>query len=171
MKIIKKVLCIIFTLLMILPAVSVFADDEPADGPTTQIAEIDYLDTSAIDGKLIAYKGIETYFVIYPFPEESESKFDIYKAIITVEDDSIVKAVPDKEEQYRFGSVKITGLKLGKTTVTVTEPESGKNCSVEVSVLPGILYRIQNFFMFIEYIPYFIGIKLLSLLNREKSIF
>ena len=170
MKIIKTVLCITFAVLMLFTTVSAFAEDEPADELPSQVAEIDYLDTSAVDGKLIAYKGIETYFVVYPFPEEAESKFDIYKATIAVEDESIVKAVPDKEEQYRFGSVKITGLKLGTTKVTVTEPESGKNCSVKVIVLPGIIYRIQNLFMFIEYIPYFIGIRLLSLLNRENAV-
>ena len=79
MKIFKKILCIIFAVLMMLPVITAFADNEPADDPPVQSAEIDYLETSAVDGKLIAYKGIETYFVVYPFPEESESKFDIYK--------------------------------------------------------------------------------------------
>ncbi len=166
MKIFKKILCIIFAVLMMLPVITAFADNEPADDPPVQSAEIDYLETSAVDGKLIAYKGIETYFVVYPFPEESESRFDIYKAQITCSDESVLEVKPNKGEQARFGSVLITGKKLGKAKVTVTEPESGKSCEVEVTVIPSIGYHVKNFFMSLDYLPFFLFMRIVSFLNK-----
>ncbi len=166
MKIFKKILCIIFAVLMMLPVITAFADNEPADDPPVQSAEIDYLETSAVDGKLIAYKGIETYFVVYPFPEESESRFDIYKAQITCSDGSVLEVKPNKGEQARFGSVLITGKKLGKAKVTVTEPESGKSCEVEVTVIPSIGYHVKNFFMSLDYLPFFLFMRIVSFLNK-----
>ena len=162
MKAINRILITVLSLVIVLTPVFAFAEETPKEN----LPPIESLDTSAIDGKLIAYKGFETYFVVYPYPEEAEPRFDIRNAQITVDDESIIIAEPEKEEQNRFGSVNITGLKLGKTTVTVIDPESGKSCSVEVTVLPGIIYRVQNFFMFIDYIPFFIGMRILSLLNR-----
>ena len=166
MKHFKKIICLALALLMVIPAVTAFADEEPADEPAAQVPEIDYLDTSAIDGKLIAYKGIEAYFVVYPFPVESESRFDIYKAEITCSDDSVIEVKPDRGEQARFGSVLITGKKLGSATVTVTEPESGKTCEVEVIVIPSIGYYIRNFFMNLEYVPFFVFMRIVSILNQ-----
>lgn len=133
----------------------------PGDAPATQtdapeVPEIEMLETSAVDGKLIAYKGVESYFVIYPQPEESEPRFDVRNTVITLSEEGIVEARPEKNEEYRFGNIVVKGLKLGKTVVTVTDPGSGKSCSVEVTVLPSIIYRIQNFHIFIQYVPFLI---------------
>ncbi|MBR3621717.1 MAG: hypothetical protein IKN56_09440 [Clostridia bacterium] len=167
MKNLKRILSLILAAITALGIFCIaYADDEPAVDPSTEAAAIDYLDTSAVDGKIYAYKGIETYFVVYPFPEESESRFDIYKAQITCSDDSVIDCKPNKGEQARFGSVLIKGKKLGKANITVTEPESGKTCEVEVIVIPSLGYHIKNFFMSLEYVPFFLFMRIAALLSR-----
>lgn len=155
MNILKKSLCLLLAFL--LPAmmcVPAFAGD--ADEPAPPVPELKSLDTSAVDGKLTAYVGVETYFVVYPEPLEAESRFDIRNAEITCSEEGIVSVKPEKEEQNRFGSVLVTGLKLGRTTVTVTDPGSGVSCSVEVTVRPAFGYRLLNFFSFLDYVPFFV---------------
>ena len=140
------------------------ADATPADASAAEkeIPPITFLDTSAIDGKITAYRGIETYFVIYPQPEEAEPRFDVRNTVITFSEEGIVEAHPEKVEQYRFGSINITGIKLGKTVVTVTDPGSGLSCSVEVTVIPPLGYYIRNFFSFLEYLPYLLFMRIVS---------
>lgn len=161
----KKVLCLLIAVVVILNAftVSFAADNETGNGQT---AALESLDTSAIDGKLTAYIGVETYFVVYPEPLEAEDKFDVRNAVITCSKEGIVEAVADKNEEYRFGSVNITGLKLGKTTVTVTDPDSGVSCSVDVTVFPSIGYKLLSFLSFTEYIPYFLFMWIVNIFNR-----
>lgn len=167
MKTIKRVLSIVLALITVFGVFcTAFAQDEQSGDQTEPAAEIDYLDSSAVDGKLYAYKGIEANLYIYPFPEEAESKFDIYKAQITCSDDSVLDYKPDKGEQARFGNVSITGKKLGSATITVTEPESGKSCSAQVTVLPAIGYHIRSFFINLEYVPFMIFMQIAAILNK-----
>ena len=154
MKSIKKFLCIIFVFAM-LTAVCTAAYAEGED-PAEDIPALKSLDTSAVDGKLTAYVGVETYFVVYPEPLEAESRFDIRNAEIVCSEEGIVSVKPEKEEQNRFGSVIVTGIKLGKTAVTVTDPESGASCTVEVTVRPAFGYKLLNFFTFLDYVPFFV---------------
>lgn len=154
----KKILSVLLALVMLLSLATIaFAEDLPP---------LQSLDTSTIDGKHYAYVGVENYVVIYPAPEEAEARFDVRNAVITTSDDSVISVRPEKEEDFRFGSVMITGKKLGKATVTVTEPESGVSVSFKVVVLPGIIIRLQNFINSLQYIPYFIGMKILGIFGR-----
>ena len=144
--------------------VTVFAEDEP---PAAELPPLESLDTSAVNGRLIAYRGVETYFVVYPEPEEAEGRFDVRNAEITCSKEGIVTAEPDKVEEYRFGSVKIMGLKYGSVTVTVTEPESGISCSVKVIVVPAIGYYLRNFGNFLNYLPYFLFMRIAALFGNS----
>lgn len=136
------------------PAEAATSSDAAESG--AEIPQIEYLETSAIDGRMSVYKGIEDFFVIYPTPEEAEPRFDIMKTVISLSEEGIVEASPEKIENYRFGNIRLKGLKYGKTTVTVTDPGSGLSCSVEVTVIPAIGYYIRNFFSALEYLPFFI---------------
>lgn len=154
MKTLSKVIAVIMAAVMAF-GFSSFAFAEGESEP-----ELKNLDTSAINGRLYAYKGVETYFVVYPEPEDAEYLFDIRDAEITVSKEGIIECHPEKVEEYRYGSVIITGIKLGSTEVTVTDPGSGLSCKVKVTVLPSIIYKIRNFYMFIDYIPYYIFARL-----------
>ncbi|MCR4615823.1 MAG: hypothetical protein K5756_06720 [Clostridiales bacterium] len=159
MKKINKIISVVLAALMMLSLTcTVFAEEE--------IPPIESLDTSAVNGKLTAYKGVETYFVIYPQPEEAEPRFDVRNAVITCSKEGIVKAEAYKNEEYRFGAVNITGLKLGSTVVTVTDPDSGISCSIKVTVFPGVFYRIKNIASFIDYIPYYVFFWILKVLGK-----
>ncbi|GEM_PF-6115428 len=156
----KKLLCVIMAALMILPlAVPCFA------AGAGEIPPLESLDTSAVNGKMTAYPGIETYFVIYPQPEEAEPRFDVRNAVITCSKQGIVKAEAYKNEEYRFGSVNITGLKLGSTVVTVTDPASGVSCSVKVTVRPSIIYRLKNLRISMDYVPFYLFFWILKVLG------
>ena len=169
---VKKALCILLSFLMLFSFSAVSsAAGEPAEGESAaeeNIPELKSLDTSAIDGKMYAYKGIESYFVIYPEPLEAESRFDVRNAKIECSEEGIVEVKPEKIEEYRFGSVLVTGLKLGKTTVTVTDPASGVSCSVEVTVLPAFPYKLQNFVMYLDYVPFYLFMWLVSLFAKKN---
>jgi len=157
----KRILSVILAALMAFSFAAVaFAADE-------DVPPLEALDTSAVNGKMVAYIGVETYFVIYPQPEEAEPRFDVRSAVITCSKEGIVKAEAYKNEEYRFGSVNITGLKLGSTVVTVTDPDSGVSCSVKVTVLPSIIYRIQNFKIFLDYVPFYIFYWIMRLLGAD----
>lgn len=171
MKKFKKLICILLSLIMITSLAGVaFADDDSPENPSEtsseEIPALKSLDTSAIDGKIYAYVGEETYFVIYPEPLEAESRFDVRNAVITCSEEGIVEARPEKVEEYRFGNVTLVGIKLGKTVVTVTEPESGVSCSVEVTVLPGIIYKLINLHNFLPLVPYLLFMAIISIFNR-----
>ena len=159
MKKLLSLLLVLATLLLF--CVPVFAEATP---------QLEALDTSAINGKHYAYTGVENYVVIYPMPEEAEDRFDVRSAVITVGDERIVSVRPEKVVEYRFGSVLITGKRLGQTTVAVTDPESGVSCSFTVVVLPGFLLRVQNFFDSLQYVPFFIGMALLRLFGYQPSL-
>lgn len=150
MKTLSKVLS------LIMAAVLVFGFSSMAFAEGESEAELKNLDTSAINGRLYVYKGVETYFVVYPEPEDAEYLFDVRDAEITVSKEGIIECHPEKVEEYRYGSVVLTGIKLGSTEVTVTDPGSGLSCTVKVIVLPSIIYKIRNIYMFIDYIPYYI---------------
>ena len=173
MKAFKKITALLLALLISAGfACTAFAqDDLPEDG--TAEAEdapaLEGLDTSAIDGKMFAYLGIETYFVVYPEPDEALPNFDITKAEVTCSEEGIVKAEIDKVEEYRYGSINITGLKLGRTTVTVTDPESGISCNVQVTALPSFGYRLINFIRSLDYLPYFLFMRIVSIIGKEAS--
>lgn len=163
----KRILCVLMALMMIIPlTLTAFADDDLSENPVEEIPELVSLDTSAIDGKMFAYVGEESYFVVYPEPTEAETRFDIRNAEITCSEEGIVEYRSEKEEQYRFGSVVVVGLKLGKTVITVTEPESGATCSVEITVLPSIIYRLINLHNFLPLVPYLIFMRIVSIFNR-----
>ena len=167
MKTLKKTLCILLAFVMIFPLASIaYSDEELSENPVDEVPSLEGLDTSAIDGKMFAYIGEETYFVVYPEPTEAESRFDVRNAVITCSEEGIVDAKPEKVEEYRFGNVTLTGLKLGKTVVTVTEPESGVSCSVEVTVLPGIIYKLINLHNFLPLVPYLLFMAIVSIFNR-----
>ncbi len=167
MKTAKRILCVLLALLLLLPLASTaYAEDDLSENPVEEIPELKSLDTSAIDGKMFAYIGEETYFVVYPEPTEAESRFDVRNAVITCSEEGVVEAKPEKVEEYRFGNVTLTGLKLGKTVVTVTEPESGVSCSVEVTVLPGIIYKLINLHNFLPLVPYLLFMAIVSIFNR-----
>ena len=154
----KKLFSLFLSLLLLLTLSSVaFAQEVPP---------LASLDNSTISSKHYAFTGIENYVVIYPEPEEAEERFDIRNAVIICGDDSVISVRPEKVEEYRFGSVLITGKKLGTTTVTVKDPKSGVSCSFKVVVLPGFLLRLSNFFNRLQYLPYFIGMRILSIFNR-----
>ncbi|MBR4727042.1 MAG: hypothetical protein IK080_04045 [Clostridia bacterium] len=157
MQQLKRISCVLLAILLLLPLSAAAAEDVPP---------LESLDTSAVDGKLTAYLGVPTYFVVYPEPLEAESRFDVRNAVITCSEEGIVEAVPEKVEAYRFGSVNITGLKLGSTVVTVTEPESGVSCAVKVTVVPAFGYRLRRFVDFLNYLPYFIFMRLASIFYR-----
>ena len=92
MKKIKTAAGILLSLLIIL---SCFAPGYAADtasptdaatpsdsaGNEEEMPQIEYLDTSADNGKMYIYKGVEDYFVIYPSPEKAEPRFDIMKTV------------------------------------------------------------------------------------------
>lgn len=152
----KRTLSLLLAVLLALSA-CVFAAAEETP------AQLTGLDTSAVDGKLTAYLGVETYFVVYPEPLEAEAQFDVRNAVITCSEEGIVEVRPEKVEEYRFGSVEILGVKLGTTVVTVTDPASGVSCAVTVRVVPAFGYRLQTFFSFLEYLPFFIYMRILQL--------
>ena len=144
MKTLSKIISVIMA------AVLVFGFSSMAFAEGESEPELKNLDTSAINGRLYAYKGVETYFVVYPEPEDAEYLFDVRDAEITVSKEGIIECHPEKVEEYRYGSVVLTGIKLGSTEVTVTDPGSGISCTVKVIVLPSIIYKIRNFYMFID---------------------
>lgn len=158
MKTMKRFACAALAVLLLLSLMTAaFAEEVPA---------LTALDTSAIDGKLTAYLGVPTYFVVYPEPLEAESRFDVRSAVITCSEEGVVEAVPEKVEEYRFGNVNITGLKLGSTVVTVTEPESGVSCAVRVTVVPAFGYRLRTFLNFLNYLPYFIFMRIAGIFYK-----
>lgn len=155
----KRVCSLALALLMLLSlSVCAFAEDAPA---------LTGLDTSAVDGKLIAYQGVETYFVVYPVPDEALARFDIRNAEITCSDPAVLDLAAEKVEEYRYGSVLVTGKQLGKATVTVTDPASGASCSVEVTVVPAFGYRVRNFFNFLNYLPFFLFMRIAQLFGWQ----
>ena len=166
MKTSKKLFCVLLALVMLFGLPSTVYSEDVSVEPAEEIPALEGLDTSAVDGKMFAYVGEESYFVVYPEPLEAEARFDVRNAVITCSTEGTVDAKPDKVEEYRFGSVKIVGLKLGKTVVTVTEPESGVSCSVEVTVLPGIIYKLINLHNFLPLVPYLIFMRILSIFNH-----
>ena len=107
---VKKAVCILLSIIMLFSfSVVSFAAGEPAEGESASeenIPELKSLDTSAIDGKMYAYKGIESYFVIYPEPLEAESRFDVRNAKIECSEEGIVEVKPEKIEEYRHETEK-----------------------------------------------------------------
>ena len=163
MKTAKRLLCVLLALMMAFQlTATVFAEDNDPETPA-EVPQLVSLDTSAIDGKMYAYVGEETYFVVYPEPTEAESRFDIRNAEITCSEEGIIDFKTEKE--HRFGSVQIVGLKLGKTIVTVKDPESGLTCSVEVTVLPGIIYKLINLHNFLPLVPYLIFMRIVKIVS------
>lgn len=163
MKTFKKILCVILALITALSfSVFAFAEETPAE----EIPALEGLDTSAIDGKETAYVGVETYVVIYPMPDEAYDRFDFDKIEVVCSEEGIIETRTEKGEN-RYGSVLIKGIKTGKTTLTVTDTESGLSCSVEVTVRPAFFYKLQNFFINIQYVPFYIFVAILKLFGKN----
>ncbi len=120
------------------------------------------IDSSAINGKVTTYVGVTETVVFYPVPLEAEENFDIRNCEITVDDESVVSAKAVKVEEYRFGSIEVTGLKKGKTDITVTDP-SGVTCKIKVTVKSKIISDIKNFRIFLDYLPYYIFMAIVRL--------
>ena len=171
MKTSKRIICLLLSLIMAFSVSAVaFAEEASPENPpetsSQEVPELKSLDTSAVDGKMYAYVGEKSYFVIYPEPLEAETRFDVRNTVITCSEEGIVEAKPEKIEEYRFGNINVVGVKLGKTTVTVTEPESGVSCSVEVTVLPGFIYKLINLHNFLPLLPYLIFMRIVSIFYR-----
>ncbi len=147
----KKIISVMLVLsLLFLTGITAFAE------------ELKSLDTSAVNGRVTTYVGVEENVVIYPEPLEAEAEFDVREATITCSKEGIVSVRPEKVEEYRFGSVLVKGLKKGSTVVTVTA-KNGVSCKFKVTVRAKIWYDIQNFRFFLDYLPYYIGMAILNL--------
>ena len=153
----KTVSLFLAALLLLALAMPAFAESD---------VKLEALDTSALDYGAITYVGTEEYVVIYPIPDEALDQFDVRNAVITVDNGSIVSARPEKEEEYRYGSVIIKGKKTGSTKVTVTDHATGVSCSFKVIVLPKFIRTIQDLYISIQYLPYLIGMRILSIFSR-----
>ena len=172
----KKCLSLIISVLMVSNlfitgfAVNSATPSEASPSDAAEAAEsipaVESLDTSAIDGKMIIYKGIEDYIVIYPQPEESEPLFDVRRTTVSFSEEGIAEARPEKNEEYRFGSIIIKGIKIGKTVLTVSDPDSGLSCSVEITVIPAFGYYIRNFFINLEYLPFMIFMWIAGMISK-----
>lgn len=154
-KVISTVLALVIAFSLVLTVFGASGDSKLKD-----------LDTSAINGTVVTYVGVTESVVFYPVPLEAENEFDIRNAQITVDDESIVSAKAHKVEEYRFGSVEVTGLKKGKTFITVTD-KSGVSVKVNVTVRPKIIYDIKNFRNNLEYLPYFLFMAIARLFNLK----
>lgn len=155
----KRIICIVLAIITALClSTAVFA---ASDG-----AKLEDLDNSSINGKVTTYVGVTESVVFYPVPLEAEDQFDIRNAEIIVEDDSIVSVKAQKVEEYRFGSIEITGLKRGTTKVTVKDA-SGISSTLKVTVRPKIIYDIQNFRNFLEYLPFYIFMAIMRLFGGK----
>ena len=122
-------------------AVTAFAED----------VKLKDIDNSSINGRVTTYVGVTESVAFYPVPPEAS--FDIREAQITVSDESIVSVKPYKNEQYRFGTIEITGLKKGSAVITVRD-SSGVSCQIRVTVRSKLIYDIKNFRLFLDYLPY-----------------
>ena len=150
----KAVSCLlVFALLFVMGGTAFAAED----------VKLKSLDTSAVNGKATTYVGVEEYVVIYPDPDDAY--FDIREATITCSEEGIVSIRPEKIEEYRYGSVCFTGLKKGSTVITVTD-KSGVSCHFKVTVRDKIWYDLKNFRMFLEYLPYYLGMAILRIFSR-----
>ncbi|MBQ7596743.1 MAG: hypothetical protein IJU45_08780 [Clostridia bacterium] len=127
------------------------------------------IDSSAINGKVTTYVGVTETVVFYPEPLEAEENFDIRNCEITVSDESVISVKAVKVEEYRFGSAEVTGLKKGKTEITVKDP-SGITCKIKVTVKSKIIYDVQNFRIFLDYLPFYIFMAILRIFNIDFPV-
>ena len=136
MKTVKKLLSVLLAVLMLLTlGLTALA----ADG-----AKIETLDNSTIDGSMWMIAGGEDELYIYPRPDDAKDQFDIFTAVITSSDESVLGVRPGKRDTYEYGYVILTGKRTGSAVVTVTDPGSGATCSVKVTVLPQFLQNVMS---------------------------
>ncbi len=114
------------------------------DGPSSAVINI--ADGSKISPQVIsmdsvlAIKGEDTYHAVAVYPFGSRYNYETLE--LTMGDAGIASAEYDKET----GAIIVHGNKLGKTTLTVTEPISGVTAEVEVKVVTRIGYFFINVF-------------------------
>ena len=136
MKTVKKPLSVLLAVLMLLMIGSTaFAATE---------TKIETLDNSTIDGSMWMIAGGEDELYIYPRPDDAKDQFDIFTAVITSSDESVLGVRPGKRDTYEYGFVILTGKRAGSAVVTVTDPGSGAACSVKVTVLPQYLQNVMS---------------------------
>lgn len=51
----------------------------------------------------------------------------------------------------------------------MTEPESGISCSVKVIVVPAVGYYLRNFGNFLNYLPYFLFMRIAALFGKTAA--
>lgn len=101
---------------------------------------------------ILVAKGDSSECFVRVYPLGSAYNYDNLE--LTMGDDSIASAEYNKEE----GTITVHGEKLGKTTLTITEPISGVTTEVEVKVVTHIGYFFITLFDIIyETIADFIG--------------
>ena len=155
MKTVKKPLSVFLSVLMLLTlGLTAFAANE---------AKIEKLDNSTIDGSMWMIAGGEDELYIYPRPDDAKDRFDIFTAVITSSDESVLGVSPGKRDTYEYGYVILTGKRAGSAVVTVTDPGSGATCSVKVTVLPQYLQSVMSLLVTIQTILANIRIALFSL--------
>ena len=136
MKTVKKLLAVLLSVLMLLTlGATALAGNE---------TKIETLDNSTIDGSMWMIAGGEDELYIYPRPDDAKDQFDIFTAVITSSDESVLGVRPGKRDTYEYGFVILTGKRTGSAVVTVTDPGSGATCSARVTVLPESLQTVMS---------------------------
>ena len=157
MKTSKKLISLFLSVLMLLTFGSTaFSANE---------AKIEALDDSTIDGSMWMIAGGEDELYIYPKPDDAKDSFDIFAAVITSSDESVVGVRPGKRDTYDYGYVILTGKRTGSAVVTVTDPGSGATCSVKVTVLPQFLQSVMSLLVTMQTILANLRISVFSLLR------
>ncbi len=157
MKTVKKLLSVLLSVLLLLMiGLTAFAANE---------AKIETLDNSAIGGAMWMIAGGEDELYIYPRPDDAKDRFDIFTAVITSSDESVLGVGPGKRDTYEYGYVILTGKRAGSAVVTVTDPGSGAACSVKVTVLPQYLQSVMRLLVTLQTILANIRIALSSMVR------
>ena len=135
MKTVKRLLAVFLSILLLTFGSAALAANE---------AKIESLDNSAIDNTMWMIAGGEDELYIYPRPDDAKDQFDIFTAVITSSDESVLGVRPGKRDTYEYGFVILTGKRTGSAVVTVTDPGSGATCSARVTVLPESLQTVMS---------------------------
>ena len=154
MKTVKTVLAVLLSVLLLTLGSTALAANE---------AKIETLDNSAIDNAMWMIAGGEDELYIYPRPDDTKDRFDIFTAEITSSDESVLGVGPGKRDTYEYGYVILTGKRAGSAVVTVADPGSGAACSVKVTVLPQYLQSVMSLLVALQTILANIRIALTSI--------
>ncbi|MBQ6421219.1 MAG: hypothetical protein IJK02_09120 [Clostridia bacterium] len=154
MKTVKRLLAVFLSILLLTFGSAALAANE---------AKIETLDNSAIDNAMWMIAGGEDELYIYPRPDDTKDRFDIFTAEITSSDESVLGVGPGKRDTYEYGYVILTGKRAGSAVVTVADPGSGAACSVKVTVLPQYLQSVMSLLVTLQTILANIRIAISSL--------